>query len=52
MLNDIVYAMTYPATYCNVSYIATQLAEKSQTLYGFKGLLALLVQLPLREGSS
>lgn len=52
MVNCIVYSMNYPAAYCNVSYIATQLADKGQTLYGFKGLLALLVQLPLREGSS
>jgi hypothetical protein len=52
VLNCVVYAMIYPATCCNASYIATQLAKMGQTLYGFKGFLILLVQLPLKEGSS
>lgn len=52
MLNCIVYAVNYPATCCNASYIATQLAKTGQTLYDFKDLLTLLFQLPLREGSS
>lgn len=52
MWNCIVSDMDFPATYYNVSYVTTQLARTDQTLCGFKGLLILLFQFPLRGGSS